>query len=219
MPYNFESTDDYIKSISQIETLREFAVRERNANNEDNRKLFLKLAIVSSVTKFQVFVESILKEFLFHVKNSNKKYEQVSDFLRLNSIRIFSSENILHKSLENPEAYDSSKLIEIRSIAEKTLKFCLNDHAIDEDLKFDTKFPLGKTGLSDLVKLFKQIKGEDIFQKCTFDINKLNEILARRHAIIHEDSNQQVTEVTVEGYRDYLLEVVVFIDDYLEENK
>lgn len=218
MPFNFEASEDFNRSVSHINTLINFAVEQRDSGNEENRMLFLKLAIVSAVTKFQVFIESILKEYHYELKNNQKQYHQISTHLRLNAIRLYTSDKIIHKSLENPETYTVEKLNEVRQIAEKTLSFCTDHEKINEDLQFETKFPLGKTGVGELNRLFRQVNGEDIFANPPFDINKLNEILGRRHAIIHEDSNPQITEDTVEKYRDYLMTVITYIDEYLEQH-
>jgi hypothetical protein len=218
MPLKFEATKDFHKSVSSVNTLIEFATIEREKDNDENRVLFLKLAVVSSVTKFQVFIEGVLKEYLFLLKSSNKKHHELSTFLRLNAIRIFSSGKIIHKALENPETYNDSKLVEIKGIVEKTLAFCIDAEPINENLQFETRFPLGKTGLNELVKLFKQVNGEDIFAAPPFDTNKLNEILSKRHAIIHEDANPQITETIAEQYRDYITGVADYIDIYLSSH-
>lgn len=218
MPFNFEASEDFNTSVAHINTLIDFAVQQREAGIEENRLLFLKLAIVSSVTKFQVFIESILKEYHYELKENQKQYNQVSTHLRLNAIRLFTSDKIIHKSLENPDTYTIEKLNEIKQVSEKTLAFCTDNERVSEDLQFETKFPLGKTGVGELSKLFRQVNGEDIFAHPPFDINRLNEILGRRHAIIHEDSNPQITEDTVERYRDYLMTVIAYIDEYLEQH-
>jgi hypothetical protein len=219
MPSNFTATDDFLTSLNDINTLVSYATNEAKSGNEINRILFLKLGVVSIVTKFQVFIEAILKEYLFYLRTSSKAYGQVSLHLRLNSIKLFSLDKVIHKALENPEIYNLQKLNEIKMIASKTLNFCEDSVSIDGDLAFDTKFPMGKTGLGELTKLFQQVKGEDVFETPPFDINKLNEILGRRHAIIHEDSNPQITEQIVDSYKTYMITVVNYIDDYLGQNK
>ena len=218
MPFKFEVSTEFIDSVSDIDTLLNYAIKERDSENEKNRKLFLKLAIVSSVTKFQIFIENILKEFHFKVTNSEKKNDEINVNLRLNSLKIYLSEKLLHKKLENFEAYSEDKLEEIKSIATQVSIFCEKSSKIDQEFRFETKYPLGKTGLEELIKLFRQINGENIFENPPFDVNKLNEILGRRHAIIHEDSNPQITEETVTEYKIYLLSIIEYIDSYLGDN-
>lgn len=217
MPSTFEATNEFAESIKDIEILVNYAVQERDSDNEKNRLLFLKLAVVSSVTKLQVFIESILKEYLYVITTSNKKHGDLQLNLRLNAIRLFSSSQNILKKLENHESYSIEKLNEIKNIVVKTLALCNDNEVISEDLQLETKFPLGKTGLEELIKLFRQIDGKNIFESLPFDINRLNEILGKRHAIIHEDSNPQLTEEVVIQYRDYLVEFTSYIDQYLEE--
>lgn len=208
MSFEFDASKEFRKSLEDIETLRSYAINEGRNDNEKNRLLFLKLSVVSSVTKFQVFIESILKEFLYIIRTSDKKYGEIELHLRLNSIKLFTFNKVISKKLENHETYSESKLEEVREIVTRTLSFCNDRETISDELLLETKFPLGKTGLEELTKLFRQINGENIFDSPPFDINTLNEILGRRHAIIHEDSNSQLTEEVVIKYRDYLLEFI-----------
>ncbi|PVY40881.1 HEPN domain-containing protein [Pontibacter virosus] len=218
MPYRFDATIEFNNSVEDLVTLISYAIHERDSENEKNRLLFLKLTVVSSVTKFQVFIESILKEYVYLIQRSGKTNQEIQLNLRLNSIRLFSTKKIISKTLENHTAYSLDTLSEVREIAQRTLKLCDDAETVSEDLYFDTKFPLGKTGLEELIKLFRQINGVNIFANAPFDINKLNEILGRRHAIIHEDSNPQLTEEVVENYKSFLIEVTAYVDQYLAEN-
>ena len=96
-------------------------------------------------------------------------------------------------------------------------KICLNEAKIDHHLRFSTQFPMGKQGVNELIDLFKQINGENIFEKAALDKNKLNEILRRRHDIIHDDVSHQLTEIQVKEYKDFLFKVVKYIDSYLKQ--
>lgn len=215
MQSNFTATLDFENSLAEVDTLILFSKNELAIGNEDNRKMFLKLAIVSAVTKLQVFIENILKEYHYLIISSNKTQNLLSLHLRLNSLRIFSSDNLIHKTLENPETYNTVKFAEVHNIVLKTSQLCDDGHSVVPHLQFDTKFPLGKTGLNELIKLFKQVNGENVFENPPFDPNKINEILGRRHAIVHEDSAQQLTEETIENYRIILKSVADYLDTYL----
>jgi hypothetical protein len=64
MPFHFESTSDFFKSMLSIETLVEFAKVEEGFNRGENRVLFLKLAIVSMVTQsFRYLLRKFWKNF------------------------------------------------------------------------------------------------------------------------------------------------------------
>ncbi|MEI3517203.1 MAG: hypothetical protein V8R50_07890 [Clostridia bacterium] len=81
MEYHYEATSDFEKSISEIDTLLELATADDN-----NRVLFLKLAVVSAVTKFQVFIEKILEEFRY--KLNDKPSRKLSTYIKMNSLRL-----------------------------------------------------------------------------------------------------------------------------------
>ena len=146
MPFTFEATNEFAESIKDIEILVNYAIQERNSDNEKNRLLFLKLAVVSSVTKLQVFIESILKEYLYVITTSNKKHGDLQLNLRLNAIRLFSSSQNISRRLENYESYSTEKLNEIKNIAVKTLALCNDSEVISEDLQLETSFLLEKPG-------------------------------------------------------------------------
>lgn len=86
MSYHYEATCDFEKSISEVYTLLNLAT-----SNDDNRNLFLKLAIISAVTKFQVFVEKILDEFRYNLNGKTSK--NLSTYMILNSLKISLDEN------------------------------------------------------------------------------------------------------------------------------
>lgn len=218
MPSNFTATTDFESSLAEVDTLISFSRAELASGNEDNRKMFLKLAIVSAVTKLQVFIENILKEYHYLIVSGSKLQSLLPLHLRLNSLKLFSSDNLIHKTLENPDAYNTAKFAEVQSIALKTSQLCDDSHNVFPHLQFETKFPLGKTGLNELIKLFRQVNGENVFDSPPFDPNKINEILGRRHAIVHEDSAQQLTEETIEGYRIILKTVADYLDAYLAKH-
>jgi hypothetical protein len=215
MPYNFTATDDYIKAQRNVIILRQLAEEQILKGNESKRNLFLKLSVVLLVTRFQVYIESILNEFDYKLKQTNKLNKDIPLHYRLNSLRLESQKNKIYKSLENPSNYDTNKLNEIASYVILLNSWCDENQNVHASLKFETKFPLGSTGLGELKKLLKQVDGKDMFARVKFDIEKLNEILSRRHDIIHQDKNQQITEHTIKEYKSFLEKVVKHIDKYL----
>lgn len=215
MSFNFTATDDYFVSQKNITTLVKFAREQDRKGNQDNRNLFLKLSVVTLVTRFQVYVENVLKEFDYKIKQTQKLNRDIPLHYRLNSLKLETMERPIHVQLANPTEYNQAKYTEVNSFISLLSDWCNDNNPIHPDLKFETKFPLGATGLRELKKLFKQVDGNDIFARARFDIEKLNEILRRRHDIIHEDKNQQITEQTVDNYKKFMERVVKHIDRYL----
>jgi hypothetical protein len=218
MPYRFDSTQDYFKSETRVAILIKFAKQEGVWGHDVNRNLFLKLGVVLIVTQFQVYVEKVLEEYHYELKQSKKLNRELPLFLRLKSLKIHIEQSQIHLSLNNPNNYNEAKLNDIKSFVEGLNNFCNDDNIIPSNMEIVKKYPLGKQGLNELKELFKQIEGKDIFENVKFDINKLSEILSRRHSIIHEDSNDQLTEVTVNNYKEFVAKVVKHIDNYLNSN-
>ena len=61
MSYLMNATAQFFQLIDSVDTLINFALKEKNAGNTKNYDLFLNLAVVNLVTKFQVFVENSLE--------------------------------------------------------------------------------------------------------------------------------------------------------------
>ena len=212
MLYHFEATRDFFVSLKEISILSKLA-----SQDDGNRMLFLKLSVVSMVTKFQVYVEKVLKEFLFQIKTSKKLNNQLPLHVRLNSLRLLSSDYNLLKNLDNPEDYGNSKYKEVNQHVAVLIKHCDDGQPVCEEYCLNTKFPMGKTGANELLGLLRQIEGvKNIFEVDSIDIETLNAILNIRHNIIHQDANPApLTEVAIKGYMMYFRDMVFCIDKYL----
>ena len=116
MSYHFDATDDFFDFIPKINTLVSFAKKEGKSGNEDNRKLFLKLCVTYLVTRFQVYVESILAELNYELKNSSKLYKDLPLWLKLHIVKLYSAKNQIHNKLETASKYDKAKKSEILDI-------------------------------------------------------------------------------------------------------
>ena len=81
MPLHYDATSDFHSAIAEVETLLTLA-----SSDDNNRTLFLKLSMVSIVTKFQVFVEKILEEFRYQL--NDKPSGKLPTHLKMNSLRI-----------------------------------------------------------------------------------------------------------------------------------
>ena len=211
MPFHYDATSDFHTSIAEVETLLTLA-----SSDDTNRTMFLKLSMVSLVTKFQVFVEKILDEFRYQL--NDKPSGKVPTHLKMNSLRISLDKDRALTGLEKYREYTEEKkenvvryLNSISYISDDTVK-------INDELYFNTKFPLGKTGKKELVDLLTQIDGNkepvDAFGSEKFA--KLDSLLMTRHSIIHQDRFNG-TDQTVKENLDFLKELVEYIDNYLDE--
>jgi RiboL-PSP-HEPN len=216
MSLGFDSSQDFYQSLEAVNTLIRFAEIEEGKGNQDNRILFLKLSVVSMVTRFQVFVEAILAEFAFKLKNSDITFDKLPVHLRLNSVKLLSENFIMHKKLTNKDAYNERKISAIKTHISAVGSHFSSD-IVDDSLTLKIKFPLGKTGRNELIDLFSQIEGEDIFEEANFDINDIDGLLTKRHLIVHHDIFQEITDSDITRYQQYLNIIVEYIDNFMGE--
>ena len=211
MSYQYEATTDFFSSITEVDTLIELAEQDNS-----NRSLFLKLAVVSLVTKFQVFVETILEEFRYRL--NNKPSRALSTYLLMNSLRLSLSENNALIGITKHHNYSDDKKDKIISYLNSISYFSDNNQPINDDFNFYTKFPLGKTGKNELVNLLKQIDGNDKpFESFGEDeFGKLDSLLQTRHLIIHRDRFYG-TDGSIKENSSFVKKLVEYIDDYLSD--
>lgn len=211
MPYHYEATSDFQSSISEADTLLNLA-----KSDNDNRVLFLKLATISAVTKFQVFIERILEEFRYEL--NNKPSQSLSTYMKLNSLRLSLDEKNALIGLKNHSNFTEEKKNNIVKYIQ-SISYILDDRClINDDFQFSTKYPLGRTGKRELVNLLKQIDGDENpfekFGKEKFD--NIDSILQTRHNIVHQDRFSG-TETTVSENIAFLKNLVIYIDKYLSD--
>lgn len=209
MAYHYEATSDFENSIAEVDTLLELATSDDN-----NRVLFLKLSIVSAVTKFQVFVEKILEEFRYEL--NSKPSRKLSTYIKMNSLRLSLNESNVLIGLTKHKHFTEEKKNKIVQYIRSISYLSDDDFQINNDFQFTTKYPLGRTGKKELVDLLKQIDGDenpfDNFGSERFD--NLDSVLQTRHNIIHQDRFNG-TEATVQDNLDFLKDLVIYIDEYL----
>ena len=210
MSFHYDATSDFHTSIAEVETLLTLS-----SSDDTNRTMFLKLSMVSLVTKFQVFVEKILEEFRYQLYD--KPSGKLPLYLKMNSLRIgLEKDNVLiglskHNNFTEKKKNNIVKYLNsISYISDDTV-------TINGDFLFNTKFPLGKTGRQELVNLLVQIDGNtDPFNEFGSEkFEKLDSVLQMRHAIIHQDRFSG-TEQTVKENLDFLKELAEYIDEYLD---
>ncbi len=187
----------------------------RKAESDRLRMLLIKISIIILVTKFQVFVENILDEFLDRLNRNQFRFVDLPPFIKLNSIKVKIENYKLHQKLKNFQKYnDRNFMNEVREIL-NSLNIHFSNNVNDGHLQLKSKFPIGKTGANELSALFSQINGENIYEICNIDDNKLNSLLNIRHNVIHQDATPGLTDETIISYRDFLLDFIEKIDKYL----
>lgn len=209
MQYHYEATSEFISSISEVDILTTLA-----SSDDKNRVLFLKLSVVSLVTKFQVFVEKVLDEFRYSI--NGKQSGKLPLYMKMNAIKLSVLDNNALFGIKNHSDFSEEKKEKIVQYLDSISFISDDSKEIEESFMFKTKYPLGKTGKTELIALFSQIDGDPSpfgrFDKD--DFNKLDSVLQTRHLIIHQDRFAG-TEITVKDSIEFLKNLVEYIDDYL----
>lgn len=208
MQYHYEATSEFMQSVSEVEKLTTLA-----SSDDENRTLFLKLAVVSLVTKFQVFVEKALDEFRYNINGMHSGCLPL--YMKMNAIRLSVIDGNALLGIQKHKFTEEKKNQIVNYL--DSISFISDDDAeIDASFMFKTKFPLGKTGKGELVELLSQIDGDETPFKNfnSDDFNKLDSVLQTRHLIIHQDRFIG-TETTVTDNVTFIKNLVAYIDEYL----
>ncbi len=211
MPFHYDATSDFHTTIAEVETLLTLA-----SSDETNRTMFLKLSMVSLVTKFQVFVENILNEFRYQL--NDKPSGKLPTHLKMNSLRIGLEKNHSLTGLDKHREYTEERKENIVKYLNSISYISDDTVIINDDLYFNTKYPLGRTGRKELVDLVSQIDGnkEPFSGFGNEKFEKLDSVLLTRHSIIHQDRFNG-TDQTVKESLDFLKELAEYLDGYLDE--
>jgi hypothetical protein len=214
MPYGFEATQEFIATLLDIDILLTDSNAAAERVDESRRKLYLKLCIVLIVSKLQVFIEKILAEYLYKIRTIGAKYASLQVHQRLSSLQINVGQTISHNKFRNPELFNQEMLEELHTMFLLIMRHFDDNGLIGEEHEINTKFPIGKTGTSELVSLFRQIEGENVF-KWPVDLSVLDSLLNIRHNIVHQDANISLTETTISTYKNYVLNLCTHVDNLL----
>lgn len=157
-----------------------------------------------------------MDELAFKLKSSNITYDRLPIHLKLTSIRLLTENFVICKKLINQYSYNEEKLATIKTHISEVDRHFSSDK-INDNLSIRTKFPLGKTGKNELISLFSQIDGRNIFEDASFDINEIDGLLQKRHLIVHQDISPGLTEGDILKYQHYLKNIAKFIDNFMRK--
>lgn len=201
------SIDDFEEAVKEVYFLIEKSSKnteEDNKNYENN--IYLKSALILLIAKFETFLEKLVSEYVEEL--SNKKFSSAkTEILNLVFYNITKNfEKIRNDIDKTPILSLEEKENAFKKWQRKSLK------RID-DIK-PPKFSIGKHGEKAIVKLFKDLRFEDVFSEIiikekissisgvsenSIDIkNEINHFLRERNLIIHEDKSINFTYQEIE---------------------
>lgn len=177
-------------------------------SSNDNRELLTSLIVIDVVTSLEVYVERLLKEYIRKYNSFGLRSSLIDERLKIeHSRKVLEhlSKIIVHEHKQN-ECLRS--LEEIGSMWSRDLVV---------PLELTIKFPKGKHGEVQLVKLFKRIGIDDVFDSINIESNSssliqddmldiqefIQEITAKRNLAIHEGAPLH-SHLSLENVRDYI---------------
>ncbi|MBF0568458.1 MAG: hypothetical protein HQK95_06265 [Nitrospirae bacterium] len=216
MPSSFQRIETFREALKEVDFLVECAIKsEREAHT---CSIYNKVAILLLSAKFENFLEEIVEEFGFKLEEANLMPIKLPE-----TIKILSSQYLIMKddflgALKSGKNSTSTTLHKIAEIwdSERPIK----------SLDIDNSFDYGKHDPKAIVKLFKRIGVEDIFDCCPvyetqesmsseagspvqIDITaSVNALTGYRNKIIHEDGSP--SSLTYEQIRTYIGHLVLF---------
>lgn len=215
--YHFEPTETFINTlVKDNDTVKTLLVDA----DENGRDLLLKLSVVGLVTKFQVFIENILSDFLYRLRHSNVRGGKLNDYIKMNSLYIqLNKEDDVLKKLRTAHG-DFIALKGRVSDEIKRFGYLYENVLIDDSFCFNTKFPIGKTGSDDLCRLLAQFDGDNDplsheLSGKSMDKGRLDELIGIRNSIVHKDKFGDCSEHKIDELVNTCKTVGIYVDEYV----
>lgn len=197
---------DFKISLKEIKYLTKNAIKFQS--DRWVYQLYNKTSIILLITKFEVFVENAVDEYIFKCTKDNQTNfipDPVKAFIELDLLSNKSKENL-----------NNEKRLKIISNLIK-----LNNQSFKDLIDYDhsLKFNLGKHGEKEIRRMLSEI-GIRIDQKPNIssilaNFNLLNSI---RNNIIHEDVNPNITHQEIIKFAISIFKLSSFIEEELNQN-
>lgn len=225
MPSFFESENDFIKALEQVELL----IEEAQAAEQQQQKYltYNKANMLLLLAKFENFLEQIIEEYIDLINNLRLCAHCIPDEIKLqHSICLFDKSKDYFKNAQKIEE-SKSMLVELGELWKGQAPF--------DRLVVNAKFNYGKHGDKEIAKIFYNAGIDNIFDKVKVysqtetmleerparievDIKStINSMIGIRNNIIHTDATPALTHGDIIKYQDYLRQFSKEIAQVLEE--
>ncbi|SFT19181.1 MAE_28990/MAE_18760 family HEPN-like nuclease [Paenibacillus sp. BC26] len=217
------SFGSFNNALTEVNLLINFASKCERLPNE--YAALNKSALLLLTSKFEVFVEDVVKEYIEEINSMNLTNLLISEQLKIkHSITRIKD---LVDFIENPSKND--KKVEVF----KDLAQLWSDQEITfAGLDIPNKFNYGKHGSKEMQKLFSNIEIENIFETIVlYSDNEhslledeqvidfkgiINNITSQRNNITHQDKTPNMTHQQIGEYVDYFNRFSKELCQYLE---
>lgn len=199
-----QSLQDFKQSLKEIKFLTKNA--KKFQSDRWKYQLYNKTSIILLITKFEVFVEDAIDEFIFNCTKNNQSTNiptRVKEFIEIDLI-----------ANKTKDTLNSEKRIKIITNLMKIHNQSFKD-LIDYD--HSLKFNVGKHGEKELKRLLSEIgiilDSKPNINSIFANFNSLNNI---RNNVIHEDVSPNITHQQVIKYSLNLLKISQYIKEEIE---
>lgn len=205
MNFEFESLTSFISSLAEVDLLIQDAIV--NQTDEFKYKTYNKTSLLLLIAKFEKFVEDVIGDYIDNV-NSLKI---ISSNMPI-KLKVMHTKNLIAKTDFSHE----HKLLENSGLMKEISKLW-NGYLNIVKLEVSSKFNYGKHGEGELIKLFKNIGIENIFDEVKVYVDNesilsdglievnfkgiINSVTGIRHNIIHRDATPDLTHNDTNNYK------------------
>lgn len=198
-----DSTTAFEKTLAEVEIL--LAEADRSADNEPKIAVMNKSAVLLLTGKFETFLESVAEDFLFAINSLGCHGRHVP-------LRLLAEHSV--KAVQNlGQKLNSGELDAVRK-AFSAISRLWSDRVPCTGLAVPCRFNYGRHGEDEIVKLFRRLGVDDIFEQVVVheatrevydseetqqvDIRGLvNSLTGLRNNILHEDASPSLTSTTI----------------------
>ena len=217
MNYNFDSLENFEKSLEEIDFLIKKVQKETEKElYQDN--IYLKSALLLLVSKFEAFLENSILDYNSEINNLKLTNDKIPTALKINHVSNFFDEKKITEKMKHKHKYNEV----CEELGELSKLFATSNNF--SSIKISNKFNYGKHGGDEVEKLFEKIGLDEIFNKITIfnDVKtmdtmdnesekqkvdfkgEINSITLIRNNILHQDTDRMsftIKELT--GYRNH----------------
>jgi hypothetical protein len=223
MAFDFDSIKQFAKDIAEVEVL----INDAKVNEGDNIKYltYNKSAILLLSAKFETLVENMIEEYVDNINTLGICADKLPVYLKINHSTHALS---LAKETLGHEHKRAEQILLLSELGE-----LWGSETVYDKLQLSNKFNYGKHGESELIKLFKNIGIDNIFNdviiyneeeeyldgRNQIDIKgKFNQLTNLRHNIIHQDASPSLTHVQIEQLKQIIYKFAYKIYDKMLES-
>ncbi|WP_139995542.1 MAE_28990/MAE_18760 family HEPN-like nuclease [Kurthia sp. Dielmo] len=203
----FESYNKLHNALSEVRVLIDFAYDYETTQLKYSA--LNKSALLLLTSKFEVFVEDIIQEYVEKINSIKPKNINISEQIKLKHTMY------KLKELNGTIEHDHKKEINIE-ILKNIAKLWQESEECFDSLTISNKFNYGKHGANELQKIFSNINISDVFSTIVLYSDEeetmleeaniidfkttFNNIVNLRNRITHQDITPNLTHKQIEGY-------------------